>query len=444
MNKSKLIDKNSGLSIRNTVILIIVHILLGFAADRWGAISTLHAVITLFAAIILVLRNKETAKVIMAAAYITGAEVLWRMTDANIFWEFGKYAVIGILVLAMLRQKRAGMVSMAILFIGLMTISIPLTFINLPFGDARQAVSFNLSGPLTLAVSVMYFSQVGISKADLSRVIFWFAAPVVSIATINISKINSYTQIIFSDNSNFATSGGFGPNQVSAILGLAGLFLILEIIVCGAKWHRVWLSLGLSVGFFVLSGITFSRGGLYNVAASLIAVLVLSSANPKVQLSFIFFLLVLWGSWKNVILPKLDAFTGGSFLMRFTNLDTTGRLELAQTQLELWKRNFIFGVGPGMGGWEYLKFFGRTMAAHTEYSRMLLEHGIFGFGSLILMLVMPIRKFFSNRDRFSNIWLGALVVWSLVEMSHSATRIAAVGFVFGFGFLSIIDDHEEK
>ena len=39
------------------------------------------------------------------SAYIVGIEVLLRMTEANLFWEFGKYAVIYFLLLGMARKQ---------------------------------------------------------------------------------------------------------------------------------------------------------------------------------------------------------------------------------------------------------------------------------------------------------------------------------------------------
>src|SRR5687768_13485298 len=40
---------------------------------------------------------------VAAAAYIGGAEILWRMTGTGLFWEFGKYGAALILLLVFVR-----------------------------------------------------------------------------------------------------------------------------------------------------------------------------------------------------------------------------------------------------------------------------------------------------------------------------------------------------
>nr|HMN63236.1 hypothetical protein [Anaerolinea sp.] len=90
----------------NLAILIAAHIALAFLMRSLPALATLHAWLTFAVGVWIALTMRDLRKVIPVAAYITGAEVLWRMTDANVFWEFGKYATIAILGLAFLRNWR--------------------------------------------------------------------------------------------------------------------------------------------------------------------------------------------------------------------------------------------------------------------------------------------------------------------------------------------------
>src|SRR2546430_7771451 len=59
--------------------------------------STLFPYTTLF--------RSRIDRVVYAAAYIAGSEVLWRMCGAAVFWESGKYAVILIFAIALARRS---------------------------------------------------------------------------------------------------------------------------------------------------------------------------------------------------------------------------------------------------------------------------------------------------------------------------------------------------
>ena len=85
---------------------------------------------------------------------------------------------------------------------------------------ARDQLSFNLAGPFALAVSVWFFGALRLTEAQRSRVLLSLAAPAVAVAAVAALRINHVTAIDFTTESNFATSGGFMPNQVSAALGL--------------------------------------------------------------------------------------------------------------------------------------------------------------------------------------------------------------------------------
>ena len=50
--------------------------------------------------------------------------------------------------------------------------------------------------------------------------------------------------------------------------------------------------------------------------------------------------------------------------------------------LELWARNPILGVGPGMAAWGREEILDARISAHTEFSRLLAEHGLFGAAAL--------------------------------------------------------------
>ncbi len=88
-----------------------------------------------------------------------------------------------------------------------------------------------------------------------------------------------------------------------------------------------------------------------------------------------------------VVWPRLEALTSGAIGARFENTDSTGRDLLIKGDLKTWSENPVIGAGPGLGGKNRLKYF-HVATAHTEYSRLLAEHGILGLGALVLLGVM--------------------------------------------------------
>ena len=79
--------------------MVLLHILLALTMRSYKLVSTLHAMVVLAIGVYTALTSEDIKKIIPIIGYITGAEVLWRMTKAGVFWEFGKYATIAILIL---------------------------------------------------------------------------------------------------------------------------------------------------------------------------------------------------------------------------------------------------------------------------------------------------------------------------------------------------------
>lgn len=242
------------------IVFVLLHIPLCLAMNTSTIFSTGHALITMIVGGYISITTRELRKVAWITAYICGAELLWRMTGANVFWEFGKYAIVALMCLRLLRIRSKKSVGLPIMFFGLLAISIPLTLFNLNFNDAREAISFNLSGPLSLAVSVLFFFQVQFTWDDLSTLIWYLVTPILGIAAICLQGIITAEEISFSSNSNFTTSGGFGPNQISAILGLGALLLFLLAVKLQSARQRL-ISLGMALSPLTLSALTLSRGG---------------------------------------------------------------------------------------------------------------------------------------------------------------------------------------
>jgi len=418
------------------VIFALAQPFLALAMRDSSLLATAHALATLAFGLWFALFSKDTRKVSYVAAYIAGAEVLWRMTNAQIFWEAGKYFTILIFGIAMLRKKSWKRPALPILYFGLLCISIPLTLLRLGVSSAaRDAISFNLSGPLSLMVCVLYFSQISFDKVSIQRILWFLAIPILGVATLTLSGTLSAGTIEFSNNSNFVTSGGFGPNQVSAILGLGGALLILLFLMGKGIFLR-WIPMIIGLVLLALSAITFSRGGLYNAGIMLALALVHSIRSGRRWIATLFALLIIGLVSVYLIFPVLNSFTGGRLEQRFSNLDTTNRAKIAQADLALWSANPVLGVGPGLSEYDRIALLGFEDAAHTEYTRLLAEHGTAGLVALLILLLMSIQAYRRAPNLDVKIWIVALLTWPIVEMAQAAMRIVAISFLFGLAMVN--------
>lgn len=422
---------------------ILLHIVLAMAMNAFRVVSTIHAILTLAIGLLVVITTRNPRQVAWVTAYICGAEILWRMTKAGVFWEYGKYAIVLLLIVALFRMRNITKAGFPILYFTFMLVSIPLTLFDLSLDAARQAISFNLSGPLCLAVSVIFFSQVKFKTKDRSIISWYLVAPIIGIASLCVRGIITAEELTFSTESMFTTSGGYGPNQVAAILGLGALVMIIMAIQERAPQRR-WIPIILALALLTLSALTFSRGGLYNVAASILMIAVFSIQSRRLRRTFlpIFILAMVIGAV--FIYPRLNDFTEGMLQIRFSDTDPTGRLDIAKTEIELWQDYPVFGVGPGMSAFHLVDELGKKVAAHTEYTRMLAEHGILGVLSAIVLLILSFKAILRDPSRQAQGISAAFVAWSLMEMAHAAMRLSAIGFTFGLAFIIWSPDQEDE
>lgn len=423
-------------------LFIALHIPLALLMNAAPLVATVHALAALAVGLWLAVSSRDAWKITGAAAYIVGAEVLWRMTGAGVFWEFGKYAVVAVLGMALLRMRKWKSAGLPLLFFGLLAVSIPFTLYSLSLSQARQEISFNLSGPLCLAVSALFFTQIKLDWDARQKIAGCITAPILGIAALCVYGIATATEIIFTTESNFTTSGGYGPNQVSAVLGLGALPLILVALQTRRNSIR-WAALLAAMSLAVLSGLTFSRGGLYNLAAAVLVAAVFLIRYPRLRATFLPIALLTAFIGGFYLFPRLNEYTGGMFGARFADTDPTNRLDIMQSELEIWKQSPILGVGPGIAKYISADEFGMKIAAHTEYTRILAEHGIPGILSILLLIAFAIRAVIKAPAGMAQAWTAALLAWPLVEMTHAAMRIAAIGFVFGLALAGWYTDEQK-
>lgn len=417
------------------VLLLLLHAGLALAMKDVQFISTVHAVIVLVLALWKALTSKNLKEVLPYTAYIMAAEILWRMTKADIFWEFSKYAIVLIFIIAMFRKRKIKRVFYPVLFFVVLIPSIILTISYFGFSNTtKDTISFNLSGALCLTVCAIAFLNTKINRTELRNMIWTAIYPIVGVFTLALVSTLTSQELTFIAESNFITSGGYGPNQVSAILGLGGLLLLLLLLMQKNQGFR-FVPFILAIALLSQSILTFSRGGVVNVAVALTLVALQLVLKPGKSFKNIAFLLLAIIIMVIFVLPQLDSLTSGTVTKRYTDFDTTGRAELIESDLELFRNNQLFGVGVGLSS--QMRRFMPGTAAHTEYSRLLAEHGIFGVFSIFLLFLMFVRAWWKAPDALSKAWVVALAAWAFVEMTHAAMRVASIGFVFGWALTEL-------
>ncbi len=414
---------------------LIISILLGLFMFKSRSFATVHAYI-IPAIGLLLLVSKSPAPSVYVLSYIASSHVLWRMTRAHVLWEYSKYVGIILTIFIILRySKRLKNFILPFLFLFFISISIPLTvnYYN-NFSMVRRALSFNLSGPVVFALSVILFSNIRLKKKHFGFNMLMLIAPIISVGAISLSSILTH-KIVYTTSSNTLASGGFGPNQVSAVLGLGALLaLLLGINYIEDVKGRI-LIFGISTWLFIQSILTFSRGGPLNFILSALVLFWYLIRDRKTRLRVISGISIVLIAFM-LFLPKLERLTQGKLEERFTNLNPTGRGQIVLAELKLFKSHPLFGVGPGVGIAERSSILGYFIASHTEYTRLLAEHGLWGLFALTILLYLfyiPIRRTHTHKLKSLN---ASLIVWSFLEMAHSATRIAITTYLPGLTYLN--------
>jgi hypothetical protein len=418
------------------ISFLAIHIPLGLIMSWVGAVAMVHAWVTVLCSLILVLRSRQFVTAAYAGAYIIGAEVLWRMTDSRFFWEGGKYTIACLFIIALLRRGLFRHITLPLIYFALLIPSALLTLSEMDVEESRAMLSFNLAGPLSLMVSVWYFSNVKFSREQFLRVLLLLVGPVMSIVSIGLFGTLTNADLTFNTESNYATSGGFGPNQVSSILGLAAFLALFYVLLSKQSLAlKILMSLATLV-FATQSALTFSRGGLYGAAgaAGVGCLYLMRDGRTRIKVLLIVGIVFVVGNY--LVLPRLDSFTGGTLTERFQDTGASGRDLLLLSDISIWQDNPAFGVGPGMSRAIHAQSMHSTMS-HTEFSRLVAEHGTLGFLAVLLLLVMTYLNLTRAPSALNKAIVASMTAWSFLYMSNAAMRTAAPSFIFGLSFAMV-------
>ena len=146
------------------------------------------------------------------------------MTGGLFFYELHKYLLIVFVLLGIILDRVRLKGYAFLIYIGLLLLSILFTTYNYT-DEVRRMIAFNLAGPVSLGFVAFYFYKKKVTFKQLQYILFVALLPVISLVTYLFLYTPSIKDTVTGTASNFATSGGFGPNQVSTILGV-GIFIL--------------------------------------------------------------------------------------------------------------------------------------------------------------------------------------------------------------------------
>lgn len=387
-------------------------------------------------------RNNE---VLYAAAYIVGSEVALRMTDGNPIYEYSKYAVIIFMLIGIYFSgisKNAVPIWLYLLFLipGLVIGYYTLDGID----SVKNAISFNISGPLCLGLCALYCYTRRITFKQLNELLLLVGLPIISCSIYLYLYTPELKDILLGTGSNFATSGGFGPNQVATILGLGMFVFFSRLIFFSPNVFLFVINAVVAVELSYRGLITFSRGGIVTSLLMLIVLVLVTyvkiSSNARIKMNYILVALVIGmaGTW-----VFSSSQTNGLINKRYANQDIngrvkedrfTGREELAKDEIAAFLAQPIFGLGVGKIAEERQKKTGDLVVTHNEITRTIGEHGAFGILALLILFTMPLFIFFRNSY---NIYILSFLVFWLLTINHAAMRLAAPAFIYALALLNV-------
>jgi hypothetical protein len=429
--------------------LILFHVGIGFLVYLLPFLSVIYGLAIFIIGFYYVIKKQNrNNEALIAAAYVVGSEVFLRMTGGNPLYEVSKYGVIVFILIGIYFSGFSKYALPYWFFLLLLIPSVVLsTFVLSADANIKNAIAFNISGPVCLGISSLYTYRRKISLDQMNNIILSLGLPIISCAVYLIFYTPNLQDVITGTESNFVTSGGFGPNQVATILGL-GMFVFFSRIILESKTKfSIILNFSILITIAYRGIITFSRGGMLTGIVMIILLILFlyykSNGKGRVKLNFVLALIV---TALSVVWLYTSVQTGGLINKRYANKDAagrtkenqfTGREEVARSELNMFLDNPILGVGVGKGVEVRLEDTGNSVASHDEITRMLAEHGSLGAIGLLILFFTPLFLYFDNKF---NMYLLCFLAFWFFTINHAAMRIAAPAFVYSLSLLHVYFD----
>lgn len=426
------------------LLLILIHVVLGLVIYTIPFASKAVSLFVSFLFIFLILTSKnKVLAVLIACAYIATSDVFFRMTEGFFFYELHKYLLIVFVLLGVTLDYIKVKGYVYLLYVGILLLSIALTTYNIT-DEVRRMIAFNLAGPVSLGFVAFYFYKKKVSIQQFSKVLFYALLPIISLVIYLFLYAPSIKDVVTGTDSNFATSGGFGPNQVATILGVGIFILFSRLLLNKFKGLQSIIELILLCLILFRGLVTFSRGGILTAFVAVLLLVFVTYVKGKtkfrIKISKVLFWTVILGvgTWFYAVNR-----TSGFIENRYNNQNafgvekediTTGRKELFMVEIAAFLEQPIFGIGVGKNKDYRFEKTGRVSASHNEISRLMAEHGSLGILAFFILLLTPLLFRLENRK---NIYFYSFYILWFLTINHSAMRIAFPSFIYGLCLLDV-------
>ena len=410
----------------------------------------LGVILFFFFKIITAVKPKKQFWVLAACAYIIAGESLFRMTGGGLFYEISKYLVILFCLFGMFFNGISGKGYPYFIYLVALVPAVVLASINLSYDlRFRSSVAFVLSGPVSLGIAALYCYNKRMNTSEMLELLKIMSMPIVSMTTYLFLYTPSIKEVIRGTSSNFAASGGFGPNQVSTLLGLGIFVFTIRLFLKSPSLFLKILNGVILAAISYRAIVTFSRGGvlaaLITIAAFLMMLYWQSGYRRKQQIIGTFILLCLVGvsTWfysKQTTNNLIENRYAGKNAQGKDKGDlSTGRVQLFIQEFSGFERNPFLGVGAsGMKNERFIEQ-GKIIASHNEISRLLSEHGMLGIFILCILLFKPLSL---RKSSNKNIFFYAFLAFWFATINHSAMRLAAPGFIYALALIYVTNDNK--
>jgi len=436
---------------KNILIWVIIHLVLGVISSE-----TKYMLIVWFygAALWFIYKvassDKERQKYLSYMIFYLGAfDVISRMAKSSPFipYELSKYMLIPLFIYGLIISFRS--FNMGYVMVLLV---IPAFFYDFSDNVVFNDIINNGFGPLVLSLSIAYFYYRPLTIEMIITCLRLMLFPSLMVLAFAFIKTPDYDEIEFGYAANFQTSGGFGSNQVSNALGV-GAFIIFIHLMYNKKLtgFRVF-DLGLLGVFMLQALLTFSRGGmLMPIVGALTFIAFLPRGDNKeagvikVNKTLVFIYFIASGILGFGLYTYVDNLSGNILSLRFRGETvgtlagskevsvatfTSNRSDLLLSELEMWLDNPVTGVGIGASAHLRREYTDIDASSHTEFSRVLAEHGIAGMIYLLLWISIVYRINKINKG-VNKALLISLFVIAFFTSTHSSMRVYITPLVTG-------------
>ncbi|WP_246124327.1 O-antigen ligase family protein [Bizionia gelidisalsuginis] len=430
------------------IFYLLVHLVLGVLVALIPFVAQLYLFGVLIYFVFKILsttRDQRPLYILLGCGYLVGVEVFIRMTGGAFFYEVSKY---GVILFCLIGVFTTGASKKALPYYVYLILLIPGILVAGFTQDAntiiRKAIAFNLSGPVCLGIVAVYCYQRKVSYKHMHAILLAMALPIVTMSTYLFWKTPDLRDMISGTGSNFASSGGFGPNQVSTVLGIGMFVFTVRFFMRSPSILLKCINLFLLAVVSFRAIVTFSRGGVITAVVMILffVVVYFRYSKPQYQRKLIIYSLLFIGMG-GITWGVSSYQTNGFIDKRYANEDalgrekedlSTGRTELIAFELNAFYSNPVLGVGVGkVKELRYEKENIRA-ASHNELSRILSEHGLFGLIAFLILFITPLVMRMENKY---NIFFYSCFLFWFLTINHSSMRIAAPAFIYGLCLLNI-------